>query len=55
MRQHLDRDAVRWTSPAPKIAVQQAPTFYFRVAPAARPLPTFLIEENLYNRPPPAC
>lgn len=26
MRQHMDRDAVRWTSPAPKIAVEQAPT-----------------------------
>ena len=55
MRQHMDRDAVRWTSPAPKIAVEQAPTFYSRVAPAVRPLPTFLIEEKLHNRPPPAC
>ena len=52
MRQHMDRDAVRWTSPAPKIAAEQAPTFYSRVAPAELPLPTFLIEENLYNRPP---
>ena len=55
MRQHMDRDAVRWTSSAPKIAVEQAPTFYARVAPTGPPLPTLLIEENLYNRPPPAC
>jgi hypothetical protein len=55
MRQHMDRDAVRWTAPVAKIAVAQAPTFYPRVAPAGPPLPTLLIEENLYNRPPPAC
>jgi hypothetical protein len=55
MRQHLDRDAVRWTAPVAKIAVAQAPTFYPRVAPAGPPLPTLLVEENLYNRPPPAC
>jgi len=55
MRQHMDRDAVRWTAPVATLAVAQAPTFYPRVAPAGPPLPTLLLEENLYNRPPPAC
>jgi hypothetical protein len=55
MRQHMDSDAVGWASPVSKIAAEQAPTFYARVVPAGPPLPTFLIEENLYNRPPPAC
>jgi hypothetical protein len=55
MRQHMDRDAVRWAAPVAKIVVSQAPTFYPRVAPAGPPLPTLLLEENLYNRPPPVC
>jgi hypothetical protein len=55
VRQHMDRDAVRWTAPVATVAVAQAPTFYPRVAPAGPPLPTLFLEENLYNRPPPAC
>lgn len=55
MRQHMDRDAIRWVVPVATLAVAQAPTFYPRVAPAGPPLPTLLLEENLYNRPPPAC
>jgi hypothetical protein len=55
MRQHMDRDAVRWTAPVAKVKVAQAPTFYPHVAPAGPPLPVLLVEENLYNRPPPAC
>lgn len=55
MRQHMDRDAVRWAAPVATLAVAQAPTFYPRVAPAGPSLPTLLLEENLYNRPPPAC
>jgi len=55
MRQHMDSDAVGWASPVSEIAAEQAPTFYARVVPAGPPLPTFLIEENLYNRPPPTC
>jgi hypothetical protein len=54
MRQHMDRDAVRWAAPVAKITVAPVPTFYPRVAPAGPPVPTFLIEENVYNRPPPA-
>ena len=55
MRQHMDSDAVGWVSPASEIAAEQPPTFYARMAPAGLPLPTFHIEENLYNRPPPTC
>jgi len=55
MRQHMDRDAVLLAAPVAKVMVAQAPTFYPDVAPAGPPLPTLLIEESLYNRPPPAC
>lgn len=55
MRQHLDRDAVRWLPPSPVLAALQAPTFYPLVAPAGPPLPATLLDENLYNRPPPSC
>jgi hypothetical protein len=55
MRQHMDRDAVRWAAPVAKVVVSQVPTFYARVAPTGPPLPTLRLEENLHNRPPPAC
>ena len=55
VRQHMDRDAIRWAVPVATLAVAQAPTFYPRVAPAGPSLPTLLLEENLYNRPPPTC
>jgi len=55
MRQHMDRDASRYAPPVAKVTVVQAPTFYPRVAPAGPPLPTLLLEESLYNRPPPTC
>jgi heme/copper-type cytochrome/quinol oxidase subunit 2 len=55
IRQHMDRDAVRWAAPVLQLTVLLAPTFYLRMSPAAPPLATFLIEENLYNRPPPTC
>jgi len=54
-RQHMDSDAVGWAPPVSEIAQDHAPTFYARVAPTGPPLPTFLLEENLYNRPPPTC
>ena len=55
MRQHMDRDAVRWAVPVAKITVAPVPTFYPRVALAGPPVPTFLVEENVYTRPPPTC
>ena len=55
MRQHLDRDAVRFARPAPVVAALQAPTFYPYVAPAGPPLGVLLLDESLSNRPPPSC
>jgi hypothetical protein len=55
MRQHLDRDAVRWVPPFPVLTTLQAPTFYPHMAPAGPPLPGTLFDESLYNRPPPSC
>ena len=51
----MDRDAIRWAAPVAKVTVAQAPRFYTRVAPTGPPLLTLLLEEKLYNRPPPAC
>jgi hypothetical protein len=55
VRQHLDRDAVRWLPSAPVLTFLQAPTFYPHVAPAGPPLPAILFHESFYNRPPPSC
>jgi hypothetical protein len=56
MRQHMVRDAARWVPPVFVHTAQQAPVFYPHVAPAGPPNPTLLlIEEGLYNRPPPSC
>jgi len=55
MRQHMDRDAVRWAVPVAKVTVAPVPTFSPRVALAGPPVPTFLVKENIHTRPPPAC
>jgi len=55
VRQHMDRDAVPWTAPVPNYATSEAPSFYRSVTPAVAPRPISLLEQNLYNRPPPAC
>jgi hypothetical protein len=55
MRQHMKQDAVRWAAPILQLTILQAPTFHPRVVPAGPSLPSFSVEENLYNRPPPAC
>ena len=55
MRQHMDRDAVRWTPPAPVLIALDAPSFYPYIAPAGPPLPVLLFDKSLYNRPPPSC
>jgi hypothetical protein len=52
VRQHMDRDAIRWAGPVARVTVSQAFMFYSRVAPAG-PLPTLFLEKSLYNRPPP--
>jgi len=53
-RQRLNKDAAKWIPPVVCIGVLQAPTSYPRVAPAAPPIRTLLLEENLYRRPPPS-
>jgi len=56
MRQHLDRDASRWMPPVLVTTTLQAPpVFYPRFAAAGPPLPNTLLDESLYNRPPPSC
>lgn len=55
IRQHMDRDAFRWVPPVLQFTLLQVPELYVRVARARPALSTLLIEENLYNRPPPAC
>ncbi len=54
MRQHLDSDAAKWIPPV-AVAVQiEAPSFYPKVAPAGPSLPGLLLDDPLYNRPPPS-
>jgi hypothetical protein len=55
IRQHMNRDAALWTPPVPLFSTFQAPSFYPRVAPAGPPLGVLLLDESLYNRPPPSC
>jgi hypothetical protein len=55
MRQHLNRDAMRWVAPIPVFIVFEAPSLYLQVAPAAPRLPSVLFDESLSNRPPPSC
>lgn len=55
MRQHLDRDAVGWIPPTSVLTALRPRTFYPHVAPAGPPLGVLLLDESLYNRPPPSC
>lgn len=55
MRQHLDSDAAQWIPPVAPVVVADLVSFYPRVSPAGPPIPNLFFEENLYNRPPPAC
>jgi len=54
-RQHLDRDAVRWAPPVAEFNPLYDVSFYPRISPAGPPVPAVLIDESLYNRPPPTC
>src|SRR5262245_54084741 len=53
--QHPDRDCLLRVPPTPLWAVYEAATFYPRLAPAGPPLPSQLLDDVLYNRPPPSC
>ena len=53
--QHLDRDALHWAKPIFVFTALQPDTFYPLVCPAGRPVAVLLLDESLYNRPPPCC
>jgi hypothetical protein len=53
-RQHLAKDAADWIAPVICFSVLQSPRSYPRIAPAGPPMPGLVLEESLYNRPPPS-
>jgi hypothetical protein len=53
-RQHLAKDAANWLPPVICFTVLQSPSSYPRIAPAGPPIAGLVLEESLYNRPPPA-
>jgi hypothetical protein len=54
-RQRLTKNAAAWIPQVMQSGVMQAPTSYPRIASAGPPIPSVLLETNLYNRPPPSC
>jgi len=54
-RQHMDSDASPWTVPVPITTSLEAPTFYPYLAPGGPPVKALLLDQSLYNRPPPSC
>jgi hypothetical protein len=53
IRQHMDRDAMKWVPPVATLTVLEVPVFYPRFALSGPPLPRLYYEESLFNRPPP--
>jgi len=53
-RQHLTQSTTNWIPQVVRSVVLEAPTSYPRIAPAGPPIPSLLLEESLYNRPPPS-
>ena len=53
-RQRLLQNAATWIPPFICSVVIQVPLSYSRVVPAGSRVPSLLLEENLYNRPPPS-
>lgn len=52
--QRLNKDATRWVSPPDfQVTVLETPSFYPRFAPNGPSLHSFLLDQHLYNRPPP--
>jgi hypothetical protein len=55
VRQHLDRDATQWAPPV----LHFTPLPVFAFSPHAPSVwlrfPSLLLDESLYNRPPPSC
>jgi len=53
-RQRLLQNAATWIPPVICPVVFQVPLSYSRVVPVGVRVPNLLLEENLYNRPPPS-
>jgi|SRR5271163_2438096 len=53
-RQRLAKNAAAWVPPLVSFDVLRSPSSYARIAPAPPLIPNLLLEENLYNRPPPS-
>lgn len=50
----LNKDATSWVSPPDsRVTVLQTPAFYPRFAPSGPSVHSFLLDQHLYNRPPP--
>jgi hypothetical protein len=54
-RQRLLQNAAVWVPPMISALTLQEPGSYARVVPAPPPIPNFLLETSLYNRPPPSA
>ncbi len=52
-RQHLDKDAVSWISPASSVSVEAVPVLFSQVIPAPPLWRHVVLGESLYFRPPP--
>jgi len=55
VRQHLDRDANQWAPPVVHFAPLLVSKFALRAPIVWLRLPRLLLDESLYNRPPPCC
>ena len=53
-RQRLDKDAANWVPPLVCFDVSRSPSSYRQTAPAEPPTQNILLEESLFNRPPPS-
>ncbi len=53
-RQRLAKNAATWVPPLICFDVFRSPSSYPRIAPAGPPIISFMMEDNLYNRPPPS-
>jgi hypothetical protein len=53
-RQHLDKDAANWVPPLICFDVLRSPSSYLQTAPAEPPAQNLLLEQSLFDRPPPS-
>lgn len=53
-RQRLLKNAATWIPPVVCSVALEPPSSYPRIAPAGLPVSSLVLDENLYNRPPPS-